>query len=156
MHGIALVRTFVSKNFIVFINHLNEMKMKTISVYAALAAMIAYPMSVLAGSPNMGPTDGDDEIPIIVHGPHRGPHLLPAVRVEYNANSGTVNITFSKAVKDVRVLVCKNGVEEMEFYFGDVAAGSRNVIAINNMDNTEDMALYFVSAGEIFSVNHLD
>ena len=132
------------------------MKKKTISVYAALAAMIAYPMSVLAGSPNMGPTDGDDEIPIIVHGPHRGPHLLPVVRVEYNANSGTVNITFSQAVNDVRVVVCENGVEKTDYYIGDAAAGDEYVMNPDFMDNTEDMALYFVSAGEIFSVNHLD
>ena len=39
--------------------------MKRTIVCAAFAAMIAFPMSALASAPFMGPTDGDDEIPII-------------------------------------------------------------------------------------------
>ena len=129
--------------------------MKRTIVCAALAAMIAFPMSALASAPFMGPTDGDDEIPIIVHGPHRGPRIAPAVRVEYNENAGTVVITFNKAATDVRMFVCKNDVGVMDYYIGDTSAGSEYEIPLYDED-TEGMVLYFVSAGEVFSVNSLN
>ena len=117
--------------------------MKRTIVCAAFAAMIAFPMSALASAPFMGPTDGDDEIPIIV---------APAVRVEYNENAGTVVITFNKAATDVRMFVCKNDVGVMDYYIGDTSAGSEYEIPIYDED-TDGMVLYFVSAGEVFSVN---
>ena len=155
LYGIAIVCTFVGNEFKRIINDLNEMKKKTITVCATLAAMMAYPMSALAGSPDMGTTVNDD-IPIIVHGPHRAPRITPAVIVEYNENAGTVKVTFTQAVNDVGVLVCENGVGVMDYFIGDAAAGNEYVVTLDLMDSTEERVLYFVSAGTVFSVYPLN
>ena len=53
-----------------------------------------------------------------------------------------------------RTIVCA-ALEVMDYNIGDTSAGSEYEIPIYDED-TEGMVLYFVSAGEVFSVNSLN
>ena len=129
------------------------MKKKQLMIHVAMAALLAFPMSSVASTYGFYPVD---EIPIVVHGPHRAPQNKPVARAKYNEFSGTVEITFCKSLANVSVLICKNGVGMTNCYLGDAAAGSEYVIPLDNDTDTTGMVLYIVSAGKVFSVINLN
>lgn len=122
-------------------------------INVALATLLACPMNIVAGTPGFGP---DDEVPIVVHGPHRGPQNKPVAVAAYNEDAGMVDITFCKTLADVSVSICKNGVGVMNCHLGDATAGSEYVIPLDNDMDTTGMVIYIVSEGEVFSVINLN
>lgn len=119
-------------------------------INVTLAALLACPISAVASTYSFYPVD---EVPIVVHGPHRLLQSTPVVEVEYN--NGTVEIGFCQTFKNVSVLIYKNGVGVMNCYVGDAPAGSEYVIQLDNYGNNEGMVLYVVSAGKVVSINSL-
>ena len=136
------------------------MKKKQLMIHVAMAALLAFPMSSVASTYGFYPVDDededDDEVPILVHGPHRAPQNKPVARAKYNEFSGTVEITFCKSLANVSVLICKNGVGMTNCYLGDAAAGSEYVIPLDKDTDTTGMVLYIVSTGKVFSVINLN
>jgi hypothetical protein len=124
---------------------------KKLFINVTLAALLACPISAVANTYSFYPVD---EVPIVVHGPHRLFQYTPVVDVEYD--NGTVGIRFCQTLKNVSVLICKNGVGTMNYSVGNAPAGSEYVMQLDNNGNTEGMVLYVVSAGKVVAVNNLD
>ena len=136
------------------------MKKKHFIISAALAALLAWPMSTVAGTPSFGPVDDDDdddsdEAPILVHGPHRLPLDLPLVSAEFNEGSGIVEITFGEALPNVNVKIWKNGMMA-DWYIGDVVAGTEYMMPVGNDGSNTGIVLYVFSRGNVFSVINLN
>lgn len=129
------------------------MKKKQFIIYVAMAALLACPISAVANTYSFYPVD---EVPIVVHGPHRLFQYTPVVEVEYDNHNGTVGIRFCQTLKDANVQICKNGVGVMNCCLGDAPAGSEYMIPLDNDMDTTGMVLYIVSAGRVVSVNSLD
>lgn len=131
---------------------------KKLFINVTLAALLACPISAVANTYSFYPVDDDDEdhdeAPILVHGPHRLFQYTPVVDVEYD--NGTVGLRFCQTLKNVSVLICKNGVGTMNYNLGDAPAGREYAILLSNDGNTEGMVLYVVSAGKVVAVNNLD
>lgn len=119
-------------------------------INVTLAALLACPISAEANTYSFYPVD---EVPIVVHGPHRLFQYTPLVDVEYD--NGTVGIRFCQTLKNVSVLIYKNGVGTMNYNLGDAPAGREYAILLGNDGNTEGMVLYVVSAGKVVSINSL-
>ena len=129
-------------------------------IIVALATLLAWPMSMMAGIPCYGPADNnddddDDEITIVVHGPHRLPQDLPLVSAEFNEGSGIVEITFSEALANVNVKIWKNGMMA-DWYIGDVVAGTEYMMPVGNDGSNTGIVLYVFSQGNVFSVINLN
>lgn len=131
------------------------MRKTFLKVYVALTTLFVCPTCMMAGTPSLG-SDDDDEIPIIVHGPHRAPQKKMVAQVEYNADSRMVEITFCKSLADASVYIYKNGIGVMACYLGDAPAGSEYEIPFDIDGDSEGLVLYIVSGGIVFSVNSLD
>ena len=130
-------------------------------INVVLAALFAFPMSTFACTPSFGPADDDDDddyddAPILVHGPHRAPQNKLLVDAEFFEECETLEITISKTLPKVSVVICKNGVGVMNCYLGDTVAGSDYAIPLDNDTDTTGMVLYIVSAGKVCSVISLD
>ena len=121
-------------------------------IIVALATLLAWPMSMMAGNYGFYPID---DVPIVVHGPHRSPQNKPVAIAEFNAGSGTVEIAFNKSLANVNVQIWKNGMM-MNWYIGDAVAGNEYIIPVGNDGNNTGMVLYVVSQGKVFSVINLD
>lgn len=122
-------------------------------INVTLAALFACPISSVANTYSFYPVD---EVPIVVHGPHRLFQYTPVVEVEYDNHNGTVGIRFCQTLMNVNVLIYKNGVGTMNYSVGNAPAGSEYVMQLDNNGNTEGMVLYVVSAGKVVAVNNLD
>ena len=122
-------------------------------ISVTLAALFACPISSVANTYSFYPVD---EVPIVVHGPHRLFQYTPVVEVEYDNHNGTVGIRFCQTLMNVSVLIYKNGVGTMNYSVGNAPAGSEYVMQLDNNGNTEGMVLYVVSAGKVVAVNNLD
>lgn len=122
-------------------------------INVTLAALFACPISSVANTYSFYPVD---EVPIVVHGPHRLFQYTPVVEVEYDNHNGTVGIRFCQTLMNVSVLIYKNGVGTMNYSVGNAPAGSEYVMQLDNNGNTEGMVLYVVSAGKVVAVNILD
>lgn len=122
-------------------------------INVTLAALFACPISAVANTYSFYPVD---EVPIVVHGPHRLFQYTPVVKVEYDNHNGTVGIRFCQTLMNVSVLIYKNGVGTMNYSVGNAPAGSEYVMQLDNNGNTEGMVLYVVSAGKVVAVNNLD
>ena len=122
-------------------------------INVTLAALFACPISAVANTYSFYPVD---EVPIVVHGPHRLFQYTPVVEVEYDNHNGTVGIRFCQTLMNVSVLIYKNGVGTMNYSVGNAPAGSEYVMQLDNNGNTEGMVLYVVSAGKVVAVNNLD
>lgn len=122
-------------------------------INVTLAALFACPISSVANTYSFYPVD---EVPIVVHGPHRLFQYTPVVKVEYDNHNGTVGIRFCQTLMNVSVLIYKNGVGTMNYSVGNAPAGSEYVMQLDNNGNTEGMVLYVVSAGKVVAVNNLD
>ena len=122
-------------------------------INVTLAALLACPISSVANTYSFYPVD---EVPIVVHGPHRLFQYTPVVEVEYDNHNGTVGIRFCQTLMNVSVLIYKNGVGTMNYSVGNAPAGSEYVMQLDNNGNTEGMVLYVVSAGKVVAVNNLD
>ena len=122
-------------------------------INVTLAALLACPISAVANTYSFYPVD---EVPIVVHGPHRLFQYTPVVEVEYDNHNGTVGIRFCQTLMNVSVLIYKNGVGTMNYSVGNAPAGSEYVMQLDNNGNTEGMVLYVVSAGKVVAVNNLD
>lgn len=120
-------------------------------IIVALATLLACPMS-MAGTPSFGPAD---EIPIVVHGPHRLPQDLPLVSAEFNAGNGIVEITFGEALANVNVKIWKNGMMA-DWYIGDVVVGTEYMMPVGNDGSNTGIVLYVFSQGNVFSVINLN
>lgn len=120
-------------------------------IIVALATLLACPMS-MAGTPSFGPAD---EIPIVVHGPHRLPLDQPLVSAEFNEGNGIVEITFSEALANVNVKILKNGMM-MDWYIGNAVAGTEYRIPVGNDGSNTGIVLYVASQGNVFSVINLN
>ena len=119
-------------------------------INVTLAALFACPISSVANTYSL------DEVPIVVHGPHRLFQYTPVVEVEYDNHNGTVGIRFCQTLMNVSVLIYKNGVGTMNYSVGNAPAGSEYVMQLDDNGNTEGMVLYVVSAGKVVAVNILD
>lgn len=126
---------------------------KKLFINVTLAALLACPISAVASTYSFYPVD---EVPIVVHGPHRLFQYTPVVEVEYDNHNGTVGIRFCQTLMNVSVLIYKNGVGTMNYSVGNAPAGSEYVMQLDNNGNTEGMVLYVVSAGKVVAVNNLD
>ena len=126
---------------------------KKLFINVTLAALLACPISAVANTYSFYPVD---EVPIVVHGPHRLFQYTPVVKVEYDNHNGTVGIRFCQTLMNVSVLIYKNGVGTMNYSVGNAPAGSEYVMQLDNNGNTEGMVLYVVSAGKVVAVNNLD
>lgn len=126
---------------------------KKLFINVTLAALFACPINSVANTYSFYPVD---EVPIVVHGPHRLFQYTPVVEVEYDNHNGTVGIRFCQTLMNVSVLIYKNGVGTMNYNLGDAPAGSEYVMQLDNNGNTEGMVLYVVSAGKVVAVNNLD
>ena len=126
---------------------------KKLFINVTLAALLACPISSVANTYSFYPVD---EVPIVVHGPHRLFQYTPVVEVEYDNHNGTVGIRFCQTLMNVSVLIYKNGVGTMNYSVGNAPAGSEYVMQLDNNGNTEGMVLYVVSAGKVVAVNNLD
>ena len=126
---------------------------KKLFINVTLAALLACPISAEANTYSFYPVD---EVPIVVHGPHRLFQYTPVVEVEYDNHNGTVGIRFCQTLMNVSVLIYKNGVGTMNYSVGNAPAGSEYVMQLDNNGNTEGMVLYVVSAGKVVAVNNLD
>ena len=126
---------------------------KKLFINVTLAALFACPISSVANTYSFYPVD---EVPIVVHGPHRLFQYTPVVEVEYDNHNGTVGIRFCQTLMNVSVLIYKNGVGTMNYSVGNAPAGSEYVMQLDNNGNTEGMVLYVVSAGKVVAVNNLD
>lgn len=122
-------------------------------IRVAMAALLAFPINTVSGTPGFGPLD---EIPIVVHGPHRAPQNKLLVDADFFEECETLEITISKTLPKVSVVICKNGVGVMNCYLGDTVAGSDYAIPLDNDTDTTGMVLYIVSAGKVCSVISLD
>jgi hypothetical protein len=122
-------------------------------INVTLAALFACPINSVANAYSFYPVD---EVPIVVHGPHRLFQYTPVVEVEYDNHNGTVGIRFCQTLMNVSVLIYKNGVGTMNYSVGNAPAGSEYVMQLDNNGNTEGMVLYVVSAGKVVAVNNLD
>lgn len=122
-------------------------------INVTLAALFACPISSVANTYSFYPVD---EVPIVVHGPHRLFQYTPVVEVEYDNHNGTVGIRFCQTLMNVSVLIYKNGVGTMNYSVGKAPAGSEYMMQLDNNGNTEGMVLYVVSAGKVVAVNILD
>lgn len=122
-------------------------------INVTLAALFACPISSVANTYSFYPVD---EVPIVVHGPHRLFQYTPVVEVEYDNHNGTVGIRFCQTLMNVSVLIYKNGVGTMNYSVGNAPAGSEYMMQLDNNGNTEGMVLYVVSAGKVVAVNNLD
>ena len=120
-------------------------------IIVALATLLACPMS-MAGTPSFGPAD---EIPIVVHGPHRLPLDQPLVSAEFDAGNGIVEITFSEALTNVNVKILKNGMM-MDWYIGNAVAGTKYMTPVGNDGSNTGIVLYIVSSGKVCSVISID
>ena len=131
---------------------------KKLFINVTLAALLACPISAEANTYSFYPVDDADdedydEAPILVHGPHRLFQYTPVVDVEYD--NGKVGLRFCQTLKNVSVLIYKNGVGTMNYNLGDAPAGREYTILLGNDGNTEGMVLYVVSAGKVVSINSL-
>ena len=126
---------------------------KKLFINVTLAALLACPINSVANTYSFYPVD---EVPIVVHGPHRLFQYTPVVEVEYDNHNGTVGIRFCQTLMNVSVLIYKNGVGTMNYSVGNAPAGSEYVMQLDNNGNTEGMVLYVVSAGKVVAVNNLD
>ena len=126
---------------------------KKLFINVTLAALLACPISAVANTYSFYPVD---EVPIVVHGPHRLFQYTPVVEVEYDNHNGTVGIRFCQTLMNVSVLIYKNGVGTMNYSVGSAPAGSEFVMQLDSNGNTEGMVLYVVSAGKVVAVNNLD
>ena len=81
-------------------------------INVTLAALFACPISSVANTYSFYPVD---EVPIVVHGPHRLFQYTPVVKVEYDNHNGTVGIRFCQTLMNVSVLIYKNGVGTMNY-----------------------------------------
>ncbi len=126
---------------------------KKLFINVTLAALLACPISAVANTYSFYPVD---EVPIVVHGPHRLFQYTPVVEVEYDNHNGTVGIRFCQTLMNVSVLIYKNGVGTMNYSVGNAPAGSEYVMQLDDNGNTEGMVLYVVSAGKVVAVNNLD
>lgn len=126
---------------------------KKLFINVTLAALLACPISAVANTYSFYPVD---EVPIVVHGPHRLFQYTPLVEVEYDNHNGTVGIRFRQTLMNVSVLIYKNGVGTMNYSVGNAPAGSEYVMQLDDNGNTEGMVLYVVSAGKVVAVNNLD
>ena len=126
---------------------------KKLFINVTLAALLACPISAVANTYSFYPVD---EVPIVVHGPHRLFQYSPVVEVEYDNHNGTVGIRFCQTLMNVSVLIYKNGVGTMNYSVGNAPAGSEYVMQLDSNGNTEGMVLYVVSAGKVVAVNNLD
>ena len=126
---------------------------KKLFINVTLAALLACPISAVANTYSFYPVD---EVPIVVHGPHRLFQYTPVVEVEYDNHNGTVGIRFCQTLMNVSVLIYKNGVGTMNYSVGNAPAGSEYVMQLDNNGNTEGMVLYVVSAEKVVAVNNLD
>lgn len=122
-------------------------------INVTLAALFACPISSVANTYSFYPVD---EVPIVVHGPHRLFQYTPVVEVEYDNHNGTVGIRFCQTLMNVSVLIYKNGVGTMNYSVGNAPAGSEYVMQLDDNGNTEGMVLYVVSAGKVVAVNNLN
>ena len=122
-------------------------------INVTLTALFACPINSVANTYSFYPVD---EVPIVVHGPHRLFQYTPVVEVEYDNHNGTVGIRFCQTLMNVSVLIYKNGVGTMNYSVGNAPAGSEYVMQLDNNGNTEGMVLYVVSAGKVVAVNNLD
>lgn len=122
-------------------------------INVTLAALLACPISAEANTYSFYPVD---EVPIVVHGPHRLFQYTPVVEVEYDNHNGTVGIRFCQTLMNVSVLIYKNGVGTMNYSVGNAPAGSEYVMQLDKNGNTEGMVLYVVSAGKVVAANFLD
>lgn len=122
-------------------------------INVTLAALFACPISSVANTYSFYPVD---EVPIVVHGPHRLFQYTPVVEVEYDNHNGTVGIRFCQTLMNVSMLIYKNGVGTMNYSVGNAPAGSEYMMQLDNNGNTEGMVLYVVSAGKVVAVNNLD
>lgn len=127
-------------------------KRKQLVVNVVLAALLACPMNVMAGTPSFGPAD---EIPIVVHGPHRLPLDQPLVSAEFDAGNGIVEITFGEALANVNVKIFKNGMM-MDWYIGNAVAGTKYMTPVGNDGSNTGIVLYIVSSGKVCSVISID
>ena len=123
------------------------------TIFLGLTALFAWPMTMSASVPNCVL---DDDVPLVIHAPHRAPRHVPLVYVEFDAGSRTVEITFNQSLANVSIMIEKNGVSLMEYSLGDILGGSRYEACIDAVNSTEEMMLYVVSNGTIISVNSLD
>ena len=119
-------------------------------INVTLAALFACPISSVANTYSFYPVD---EVPIVVHGPHRLFQYTPVVEVEYDNHNGTVGIRFCQTLMNVSVLIYKNGVGTMNYSVGNAPAGSEYVMQLDDNGNTEGMVLYVVSAGKVVAAN---
>ena len=126
---------------------------KKLFINVTLAALLACPISAVANTYSFYPVD---EVPIVVHGPHRLFQYTPVVEVEYDNHNGTVGIRFCQTLMNVSVLIYKNGVGTMNYSVGNAPAGSEYVMQLDNNGNTERMVLYVVSAGKVVAANFLN
>lgn len=126
---------------------------KKLFINVTLAALLACPISAVANTYSFYPVD---EVPIVVHGPHRLFQYTPMVEVEYDNHNGTVGVRFCQTLMNVSVLIYKNGVGTMNYSVGNAPAGSEYVMQLDNNGNTKGMVLYVVSAGKVVAVNNLD
>lgn len=126
---------------------------KKLFINVTLAALLACPISAVANTYSFYPVD---EVPIVVHGPHRLFQYTPVVEVEYDNHNGTVGIRFCQTLMNVSVLIYKNGVGTMNYSVGNAPAGSEYVMQLDNNGNTEGMVLYVVSAGKVVAANFLN
>ena len=126
---------------------------KKLFINVTLAALLACPISAVANTYSFYPVD---EVPIVVHGPHRLFQYTPVVEVEYDNHNGTVGIRFCQTLMNVSVLIYKNGVGTMNYSVGNAPAGSEYVMQLDNNGNTDGMVLYVVSAGKVVAANFLN
>ena len=126
---------------------------KKLFINVTLAALLACPISAVANTYSFYPVD---EVPIVVHGPHRLFQYTPVVEVEYDNHNGTVGIRFCQTLMNVSVLIYKNGVGTMNYSVGNAPAGSEYVMRLDDNGNTEGMVLYVVSAGKVVAANFLN
>ena len=98
-------------------------------INVTLAALFACPISSVANTYSFYPVD---EVPIVVHGPHRLFQYTPVVKVEYDNHNGTVGIRFCQTLMNVSVLIYKNGVGTMNYSVGNAPAGSEYVMQLDN------------------------
>lgn len=127
------------------------MKKSTILFMSAISIC---PTTIGASVPNS--VMDNDDVPLIIHAPHRAPRHVPLVQVGFDEESKKVEITFNQSLANVSVLVTNNGASMMECFLGDIFAGQGFEVCLDTEENTEGMMLYIVSNDTIIFVNSLD
>jgi hypothetical protein len=143
------ISLYFCRRYLILINQMKQLVFKW-----GLMAMIALPTSMTASVITSSP-DNDEGVPIIVHGPHRGPQQRPIAQVNYDREDRTVEVTFNRSVSDVNIVICNNGQEVTQYSLGNVEPGGEYLLCPNTTGEDEGLLLYIVSGGTVLFVTTL-